>query len=295
MSRIAYVNGRYLPHARAAVVIDDRGLQFSDSVYEVCLVLNRQMLDISAHLDRLERSLAALDIPQPMSRPALVTVMKRLVRRNRLRHTTLYLQATRGVAPRDHAFPEPAPRPGIIMTIKRFDPAALRRRQDHGVAVITTPDLRWRRCDIKSTSLLGNVLAKQAARTAGAFEGWMVDDSGLVTEGASTTAWIVTADNRLVTRALGPDILPGVTRQAVQDVAAAAGLTVEERAFAPDEAAQAREAFTVSTTAGVMPVTAIDGAPVGDGLPGALTRRIVALHWSHVARETGYAPPHPAP
>lgn len=288
MSRIAYVNGRYLPQARAALSVDDRAVQFSDSVYEVCLVLNGRLLDLAPHLDRLERSLAALEMAPPMSRRALVTVMTALLARNRLRHATLYLQVTRGAAPRDHAFPAPPPRPGLIMTVKRFDPVGLHRRQDRGIAVITTPDLRWRRCDIKSTSLLGNVLAKQAARTAGAFEGWMVDDAGFVTEGSSTTAWIVTADNRLVTRAPGSDILPGITRLVILSVAAEAGLTVEERAFSPDEARCAREAFTASTTAGAMPVTAIDGAPVGDGLPGPLTRRIVALHWEHVARETGY-------
>jgi len=286
---IAYVNGRYMPSRAAAVSITDRGYQFADGVYEVMLVLGGRLLDAEAHLDRLERSLSELAILMPMSRRALTCVMARLIRVNRLATGTLYLQVTRGIAPRDHAFPEPAPAPALAMTVKRFDLAALLRRQDSGIAVCTVPDERWKRCDIKSTALIGNVLAKQAAREAGAAEAWMVDAAGYITEGASTTAWIIDTDGRLVTRALGPEILPGITRQVILELAQETTGPVVERAFTPEEAMAAREVFLASTTSFITPVVRLNGTPIGDGTPGPVTRALIARHRAHVAAETGVA------
>ena len=228
--RIAYVDGRYAPHAEASVHIEDRGLQFADSIYEVCAVVNGAMLDEEGHLDRLERSLKALSIPMPMARGALQIVMREMLRRNRLAHGLLYMQVTRGASRRDHPIPKDA-KPTLIMTARALSAAALEKRRVEGVAVITRPDNRWGRCDIKTTGLLANVLAKTEARAAGAFEAWFVDAKGLVTEGSSTNAWIVTRDGTLVTRDLAANILAGVTRATVMRALAAEGIKAEERAF----------------------------------------------------------------
>ncbi len=281
MSRIAYVDGRYLPHARASVHVEDRGFQFADGVYEVVAVIGGLRFDEPRHLDRLERSLGELEIAMPMSRAALGHVMDEVVRRNRVDDGILYLQITRGSAPRDHAWREDAA-PKLVMTARRQPPPAS-RAVAHGVAVITAPDLRWRRNDIKSVALLGNVLGKQKARRAGAYETWMVDDAGLVTEGTSTNAWIVT-EGRIVTRPLGPEILGGITRAAVLDVARELQIAVEERPFGVDEATAADEAFLTSTTAYVLPVTRIDDRAVGDGAPGPVTLRILE-QYRHLIKE----------
>ena len=278
MSRIAYVDGRYLPHARATVHVEDRGLQFADGVYEVWSVFGGRLADTEGHLTRLARSLRELSIAAPMPGEALQRVLGEVVRRNRLRDGLVYLQVTRGRAPRDHAFPSPAVRPTVIVTAKRMDLAAAQRRAEAGVAVVTAPETRWARCDIKTTGLLPNVLAKQAARSAGAYEAWFVDGDGLVTEGASTNAWIVTADGVLVTRDTGANILRGVTRGAVAELAATLQMRVEERAFTVEEAKTAREAFFTAATAFVTPVTAIDGAPVGQGAPGPVALRLRGLY-----------------
>ncbi|GEQ97010.1 D-alanine aminotransferase [Iodidimonas gelatinilytica] len=288
VSRIVYVNGQFLPRAHASVSIEDRGYQFSDGVYEVCLFLNGKPLDFHLHMDRLDRSLAALSINPPMGRGAFKVVMDQMMRRNRLRDATIYLQITRGVTRRDHAFPAFPPAPAIVMAAQRFNVAALREKQKTGVAVISTPDLRWKRCDIKTVSLLGNVLAKQAAREAGALEGWMVDAQGFVTEGSSSTAWIVDQQGRLRTRRLAKDILPGITRHVMGDIAANAQIAPVEEPFTIAEAQSAKEAFIASTTSSVTPVTQIDGVPVGDGTPGPVTRDLIDRHWRHVLRETGY-------
>lgn len=290
MSRIAYVNGRYVPFSQAMVHVEDRGYQFSDGVYEVCLLLNGRLLDAEPHLQRLGRSLAELSIPWPMSAAALQTAMARLVRRNRIDNGALYLQITRGVARRDHAFPNPAPASALVMTVRRFDLDSFAARQTAGVAVVCVPDRRWTRRDIKSVSLLGNVLAKQAAREKGAAEAWMVDREGLVTEGASTTAWIVTEGETLVTRQLSEDILPGITRQVILALAADTGMTVAERAFTVAEAQGAREAFLASTTSFITPVTAIDGKRIGGGVPGPVAAALIRRHWGHVAAQTGLDP-----
>lgn len=271
MSRVSYVNGRYVDHRRAAVHIEDRGYQFADGVYEVIAVKDGAPVDEVRHLDRLDRSLAGLRIAPPLSRQALRVVLRETIRRNRLGQGMVYLQITRGVARRDHAFPAAA-QSSLVVTARRVTSRTALAEQ--GVAVVTLPDIRWKRCDIKSVSLLPNVLAKQQARDAGAYEAWLVDEAGQVTEGTSSNAWIVTQAGELVTRHLDSAILSGVTRLGVIDAAAAHGLAVVERAFFVDEAKAAREAFITSTTAAVLPVVAIDGAAVGDGKPGPVAGRL---------------------
>ncbi len=276
--RIAYVNGRYLPHTQAAVHIEDRGLQFADAVYEVWGVADGLLFDEDEHFDRLERSLREIGIAMPMPRPPFRLVLREILRRNRVRDGLVYLQITRGSARRDHPAPNPQPRPTMILTARNIDTDALAKRRQQGVAVVTMTDERWARCDIKSTALLPNILAKTKARAAGAYEAWLLDREGFVTEGSSTTAWIVDAKGRLVTRDLSNAILPGVTRRVILQAAAEAQIPVEERRFTPDEAASAREAFLSAATAAVIPVTSIDGKPVGGGGPGKLTRRIQELY-----------------
>ena len=271
MPRIAYVNGRYVPHRQAAVHIEDRGYQFADGVYEVCEVARGQIMDMTRHLDRLDRSLGELRIEWPLGRKVLEGIMVEVVRRNRVENGLVYLQVTRGVAPRDHYFPTGETRPALVVTAKRSDPRAAAKRAAEGVKVITVPENRWERVDIKTVGLLPNVLARQQAKEAGAVEAWFVDADGTVKEGASTNAWIVTADGALVTRPAEFGILRGVTRTTVIDVAHRLGLRVEERGFSVDEAKRAKEAFITAATTVVMPVVAIDGEAVANGHPGSVT------------------------
>ena len=288
MPRLAYVNGRIAPLADAAVSIEDRGYQFADGVYEVCAVLAGKLLDWPGHLERLARSRQALKIGAPMSDAALTLVARRLIAANGQKNALLYVQLTRGVARRDHAFP-PNVRPALVMTMRPFDIAQRIAQQAKGIAVVTRRDDRWDHCDIKSIALLPNVLAKQAAREAGAFEAWLVDRDGMVTEGASTNAWIVDASGTVITRSLSPAILPGVMRATLIRLAQTAQIRVEERAFSLEEARAAPEAFVTSTTAPCLAVTAIDGAPVGDGRPGTMTQRLGELLWAEIGRQTGFA------
>jgi D-alanine transaminase len=275
--RIAYVGGRYMPHAEAAVHIEDRGLQFADAIYEVCAVSNGRMLDEEGHLDRLQRSLRELQMPMPMPRAALQAVMREMLRRNRLKEGLLYLQVTRGAFRRDHPIPADG-RPTLIMAARNLSPAAFEKRRAEGVAVITIPDIRWGRCDIKTTGLLANVLAKTAARKAGAYEAWLVDEDGFITEGSSTNAWMVTQDGTVITRPLGPEILPGITRATVIRALAQAKIPFAERPFTAAEAKFAREAFFTSATGNVMPVVRIDGQAIGNGHPGLITQRLYTLY-----------------
>jgi D-alanine transaminase len=268
MSRIAYVNGRYLPRHAAMVHIEDRGYQFSDGVYEVCEVRGGRMVDERRHMGRLHRSLEELRMRMPMSGAALGIVMRETIRRNRVRDGIVYLQITRGVARRDHAFPPPGTAPSVVVTARTLDVAGNERTAAEGIAVITVPDNRWARVDIKAIALLPNVLAKQAARDQGAKEAWFVDGAGLVTEGASTNAWIVTLGGKVVTHPVDNGILRGITRSVLIDVIKAQGLEFEERPFTVEEAYAAREAFVTSASQIVMPVVRIDGRPVGNGAPG---------------------------
>ncbi|MBE9553782.1 MAG: D-amino-acid transaminase, partial [Proteobacteria bacterium] len=279
--RYAYVNGRYLQHGRAAVHIEDRGYQFADGVYEVVPVVAARPVDEGPHIDRLERSLAELHIAMPMSRRSLELVSRELLRRNDVRDGLIYIQVTRGVAPRDHAFPRDA-RPALVMTTKRMGLAGQSKFKD-GVAVITVPDLRWARRDIKTINLLPNCLAKQAAAEAGAYEALQVDDDGNVTEGTSSNAWIVARDGKLVTRHLSNDILHGVTRRTILAIATEEGVAFEERPFTVEEAREAHEAFVTSATSFVTPVVEIDGGRIGGGEPGPLTRRLLAWYRDYMA------------
>lgn len=280
MPRIAYVNGSYRPIAAPAVAVEDRGLQFADGVYEVVKVLGGRFCDLDRHLDRLGRSLAALGIAWPMPRRALAGVMRETLRRNGLRQAVVYVQVDRGVAPRNHLIPR-AVRPSLIVTARRAAfPGA--PEQARGVGVVTLPDPRWKRCDIKAVSLLANVLARQQAADAGCREVWLHDAEGRVTEGSSSNAFIVDRDGRLVTHPLGPEILGGVTRSVVLELARNAGVTVVERPFSVTEAHEAREAFLTSTSSLVLPVTAIDGRPVANGAPGSVTCLLQERYLAHV-------------
>jgi len=281
MSRIAYVNGHYLPLAEATVNVEDRGYQLSDGVYEVCEVRGGRLVDERSHLARLDRSLAALAMPQPMSRAALGVVLRETMRRNRVRDGFVYLQVTRGVARRDHAFPTAPTTPSLVVTARNVDPSVNEKIAADGIAVVTMPDQRWARVDIKSIALLPNVMGKQAARAQGAREAWFVDQAGRVTEGASSNAWIVSRDGKLVTRQLGRDILQGITRTVLLDVIKAQGLQVEERAFTVEEVYGAREAFITSATQVVMPVVRIDGRPVGNGAPGLIATALRRDYHNH--------------
>ncbi len=289
MSRIAYVNGQYVPHQEAAVHVEDRGYQFADGVYEVIAIARGALIDEEGHMVRLERSLDELRIKRPMGRPALGHVMREVVRRNRVVDGIIYMQMTRGVAPRDHGFPGNA-ETSVVMTAKRTKPAGPALMRD-GVKVITIPDIRWERCDIKSIALLPNCLGKQQAREAGAHEAWQVDErDGTVTEGTSTNAWIVTQEGEVVTRTANHAILNGITRIAVLDIIERQqGLKFVERPFTVEEAKGAREAFITSTTAFVTPIVRIDDAVVGDGKPGQVARSLREAYLIHMADQAGNA------
>lgn len=274
MPRIAYVNGRYLPHRDAAVHIEDRGYQFADGVYEVCEIAQGFIMDMTRHLNRLDRSLAELQIAWPMSRKALEVVIGEVVRRNGVYHGLVYLQVTRGVAPRDHAFPKPETRSSIVVTAKKADPATGAKRAQAGISIITVPESRWERVDIKTVGLLPNVLARQKAKSQGAHDAWFVDPDGVVKEGASANVWLVTRDNVLVTRQAETGILRGITRTTLFDVAKKLGYAIEERDFSVDEAKAAREVFMTSATTIVMPVVSIDGHTVANGHPGSTAQAL---------------------
>lgn len=276
--RVAYVNGRYLPFAVAGVHVEDRALQLGDGIYEVANVLNSQPTDEEAHLDRMERSLRELGMAMPMARGALKLVMREMIAKNRIANGFLYIQVTRGAVKRDHVPPADGPRPTLIMTMRAQDMAGLAQRMEKGIAVSTQPDIRWGRCDIKTVQLLPNLLAKQAARQAGAFEAWLVDDDGYVTEGASTNAWIVDKDGTVITRDLSNAILPGVTRRIMLKAMTNAQIKLVERKFTVAEAKAASEAFLSSATGAAVPVVRIDGQTIGNGVPGPLTRRIRDLY-----------------
>ena len=272
MARFAYVNGRYVDHRLASVHIEDRGYQLADGVYEVVGVRDGKLIDETLHIDRLDRSLKELRIGWPVARATLGFIMRELRRRNHLRDGLVYMQVTRGVARRDHGFPTTPVKPALVLTTKNTkhlgaDPGA-------GVAVKSMRDIRWERCDIKSVALLPNVLAKQAAREGGAYEAWLVDENGCVTEGASTNAWIVTPEGELVTRQTDNGILAGITRHTLKALANSMQLKFVERPFSLAEAKKAKEAFITSATSFVTPVVKIDGQAVGDGKVGLTARRL---------------------
>lgn len=278
MGRIAYVNGRFVAHREAMVHIEDRGYQLADAVYEVWAIFGGRLADAEGHFARLARSLGELSIPMPMSRTALTLVLREAIRRNRVREGLIYLQVSRGVAPRQHAYPSEALRPGVVMTVSRVDRTADEARAAKGVSVITTPENRWGRADIKTVGLLPNSMAKQKAKEAGAMEAWFVDELGFVTEGASSNAWIVDGDGRLRTRDTNANILRGITRSTLLEVIRREGLPVDERPFTPAEAMAAKEAFITGAGALVLPVVAVDGKTIGEGRPGPVATKLRRLY-----------------
>lgn len=281
MSRFAYVNGHFVRHGEAAVHIEDRGYQLADGVYEVWAVFDGKLADAEGHFARLWRSLDELRIVHPMSEAALTLVLREAVRRNKVREGLVYLQVSRGVARRDHAFPSPAVAPSVVITAKSIDRAATNAKAEKGGAVISVPENRWGRCDIKSIGLLPNALAKQAARERGAVEAWFVDDMGLVTEGASSNAWIVDAEGLLRTRDTNANILRGVTRSTLLEVIREAGLPISEKPFTIAEAQAAKEAFITGAGSLVTPIVQVDGVKLGDGKPGPVAMR---LRHAYIAR-----------
>ncbi|WP_395943658.1 D-amino-acid transaminase [Brevundimonas sp.] len=284
MSRVAYVNGTYSPRDEAVVHIEDRGFQFADGVYEVWSVFDGRLADFDGHMQRLHRSLNELKIEIPMTAAALGVVLRETVRRNRVRDGIVYLQVTRGTAPRDHAFPADVA-PSVIVTAKRIDLSKGDRTAVNGAAGVTQPDIRWGRCDIKTVGLLPNVLAKQAARERGAYECLMYDEMGLVTEGSSTNAWIVDENGKLRTRDTQANILRGVTRAAILKLVEAEGVELDERAFSVEEAKKAREVFVTAASSFVMPLVSLDGVKIGDGKPGPIATRLREIYLEQARRE----------
>ncbi len=274
MSRIAYVNGRYLPFRDAKVHVEDRGFQFADAAYEVCEVRGGRLIDERRHMARLERSLSELRLRLPMTLSALGIVLRELIRRNRLDYGLVYVQISRGVARRDLAFPSPQIAPTVVATARPLNRARNETLAEKGIAVISVPDNRWGRVDIKTVGLLPNALARQAALDQGARDAWFVDKDGKVTEAASANAWIVTPGGALVTRHADHAILRGITRSVTFEAVKAQGLAAEERAFTLQEAYAAREAFETSATQIVMPVVSIDGHTIGDGKPGPVAKAL---------------------
>jgi D-alanine transaminase len=274
VSRIIYVNGRYVPYADATVHVEDRGFQFADGVYEVCEVRGGRIIDEVRHLARLARSLSELEIAPPMNDACLRIVLSEVLRRNRVREGLVYLQVTRGAARRDFVFPAPDLPPTLVVIARQVDPSKGESTAEQGIAVVTMPENRWERVDIKTTGLLPNVLAKMRAKNAGAREAWFVDRDGFVTEGGSSNAWIITDGDVLITRPAETGILRGVTRTTLLDLARKEGLTVEERPFTVNEAKAAKEAFITSATTIVTPVIRVDSTLIGEGKPGPLVRRL---------------------
>lgn len=287
MPRISYVNGRYLPHSMASIHPEDRGFLFADSVYEVIAVINGKLADEEGHLDRLYRSMSELGIPAPLRRATLQSTMRELIRRNKTRGGGLYIQVTRGVSPRDFKFPNPSScTPGLFMMIRDAD-FDIGRRRAVSKSAVTVPDIRWKRRDIKSTALLAQVLAKQSAVEQGGYEAFMVDEDGFVTEGASSNAWIVKG-HTLITRSSAHNaILKGITRTAILSLLDEMGMTLDERAFTPEESYQADECFTSSAVALIVPIVKIDGHVIGQGKPGNVTLKILETYFDYAAGKHG--------
>ncbi len=278
MSRVAYVNGAYLPLRGAGISIMDRGFQFADAIYEVWAIRSGRLYDVDEHMARLERSLTELRITSPMSAASLMAVIRETIRRNRVRDGIVYVQVSRGAANRDHVFPAAATPPTLVVTAKNLDQRAIAARSAVGVKITSAPDTRWARRDIKSVNLLPNVLARQAAKEKGAFEAWFVDADNLVTEGTSSNAWIVDAEGVLRTRALSQEILHGVTRGAILKLAQDRQMKIEERPFTIKEAKAAREAFLTGASTAATAVVEIDGVRVADGKPGPVTEALRAAY-----------------
>lgn len=286
MSKVAYVNGRYVLHRDAMIHIEDRGYQFADGVYEVCEVFRGFLIDEKRHLERLAYSLAELQIATPLRPGTLAVVIREIMARNRIENGFIYVQVTRGVAPRDHFFPPQSVRPSLIVTGRQVDPEKNEITARKGISVIVTPDLRWKRVDIKSISLLPNVLARQFAREHGAYEAWLVDSEGMITEGAASNAWIIDGSGVVITRQLDHSILRGITRTTLLEILRANDLKLEERKFSLKEVFAAREAFITGAVSLIMPVVRIDGRPIGTGVPGPVASKLRAIFHEIAARSS---------
>jgi D-alanine transaminase len=285
--RFVWVNGRFRPYGAAAVHVEDRGFQFGDGVYEVWAVLEGRLVDDEPHMARLRGNVEALGISEPLRPGALRQVLAEALRRNRVREGLVYVQITRGVAPRSPYFPQTGTAPSAVVIARPVDRAAAERKAEQGSAVVVRQDDRWGRCDLKTTGLLANVLAKEAARGEGADEAWLLGPDGRITEGASSTAWIVDGTGRLRTGPLSSAVLPGVTRARVLQLAEAAGLRPAESAFTPEEVKSAQEAFGTSASTFVQPVVRINGSPIGHGRPGPVTLRLRSLYLDAVRNSLG--------
>lgn len=275
MSRIVYVNGEYLDEQDAKISVFDRGFLFADGVYEVSPVLNGKLVENDGHLKRLERSLDELDMASPGTAQEIEAIQMEVIRRNNITEGLIYLQVTRGAADRDFPFPKDIEPSLVMFTQERSvldNPTA-----DTGISVVTVPDIRWQRRDIKTVGLLAQAMAKQAALNAGANDAWMVED-GFITEGSSNNAFIVTKEGKLVTRDLSNKILNGITRRSILEIARREGIEIEERAFTPEEAYEAVEAFSTSASSFAMPVTKIDDRILSNGGPGELSAKIRKLY-----------------
>ena len=279
MPRVSYVNGQYLRHRQAAVHVEDRGYQFADAIYEVIAIVGGRLVDDALHFERLERSLREIRMEMPFSREIFRLKIAELLRLNRLRNGSLYIQVSRGVAPRNHKLPETII-PSVVITVGPLVPPSVDLLKD-GVAVITVPDIRWKRPDIKSVALLANILAKDEAVRRNVYEAWQVNSEGEVTEGTSTNAWIV-KDGCLVTHPAGTGILNGVTRLALLKIANRAEVDLVERPFSVDEAISADEAFLTSTSSFLIPVVRIDDKQIGDGRPGPVSAGLLARYGAHL-------------
>lgn len=275
MSRTVYVNGEYLPEEDAKISVFDRGFLFADGVYEVASILNGKLIDNKAHLIRLQRSLDELEMPAPCTLDEIEAIQLEMVSRNEIEEGLLYLQVTRGAAERDFAYPK-NPTPSLVMFTQEKK-IAQSAAADKGISVITQPDERWSRRDIKTIQLLYPSMAKHEAKKQGADDAWLVEDD-FITEGTSNNAYIVTQDGTIVTRQLSTDILHGITRKAVLSLAEERQIKIEERKFTVDEVKNAKEAFFTSASAFVMPVVSIDGTTIGDGKPGELTKRLRQIY-----------------
>lgn len=273
MPRFVYLNGQYLPHAKASIHAEDRGFLFGDAVYEVIACIHGHLADERGHLDRLERSLRELQMEMPVERETLRFLMRELLRKNKQKNAAIYLQISRGSAPRDFKFPSPDTSQTIMMVSYDFDYDG-NEAVKNGIKVKTVPDIRWKRRDIKTTLLLPQSMAKQGAIDEGYGDVFMVDPEGYITEASASNAWIVTKDKKLVTRAISKDILKGITRTAIEELCKENNLVIEERSFTPQEAYEAVEAFTTSATALITPVIEIDGHKIGNGKRGDVCKNL---------------------
>lgn len=280
MPRIAYVNGQYKTHMYASVHIEDRGFQFADGVYEVIYVYNKKFIDKEMHLDRLDRSLKELDIRWPVNRSSLNIIIQEVVRRNRVKNGNIYLQVTRGCNDREFSYPEDLS-PSLIVYARKANKDSIQTAKK-GYKIVSRPDIRWKRCDIKTISLLPAVMAKQAAVKEGAIEAWLVDDDGLVTEGTSSNAWIVTEKNEIVTRSTNNFILSGVTRKTILQLSQDLGLKYKERPFSLVEAQEAKEAFCTSSTALIKPIIQINKKRIGSGTVGPVTKILIKNYFNYI-------------